>query len=43
MLQLIEFNNPKGQGANGHCCDGKWRVCQKNGCDHYFEICMTNK
>jgi hypothetical protein len=39
-LQLVEFVNPEGLGSNGHCCDGKWGICQDNGCDHMFALCV---
>ena len=39
-IHLKKYTNPGGKGHNGHCCDGKWGACQKNGCDHYFVICV---
>ena len=39
-LKFEEYDNPGGKGANGHCCDGKWGICQPNGCDHMFSICV---
>ena len=42
-MQFIEYNNPDGEGSNGHCCDGRGVACQSDGCDHYFEICVTNR
>ena len=42
-LQLVEYNNPEGEGSNGHCCYGKWDACQDHGCDHYLRICVTSQ
>ena len=42
-VQFIEYDNPNGDGSNGHCCDGRGVACQSDGCDHYFEICVTNR
>ena len=42
-VQFIEYDNPNGEGSNGHCCDGRGVACQSDGCDHYFEICVTNR
>ena len=42
-IQFIDYNNPSGEGSNGHCCDGRGVACQSDGCDHYFEICVTNR
>ena len=42
VLLFTRYVNPGGKGANGQCCDGKWRVCQKGGCDHMFTICLDN-
>nr|AKP06503.1 DSL-like protein 2 [Platynereis dumerilii] len=39
-LEFIKFENREGKGDNGHCCDGKWGICQPNGCDHRFKICL---
>nr|AKP06501.1 delta-like transmembrane protein 3 [Platynereis dumerilii] len=39
-IKFIKYENDKGKGANGQCCDGKYGICQKNGCDHMFSVCL---
>nr|AKP06504.1 DSL-like protein 3 [Platynereis dumerilii] len=39
-VRLLHFLNPQGKGHNGHCCDGKFGICERNGCDHYFKMCL---
>ena len=39
-IKFLTYENRNGKAANGHCCDGKWGVCQSNGCDHFFKICL---
>ena len=42
FVRFIKFTNPKGEGSNGHCCDGRSIFCQKRGCDHKFTICLDD-
>ena len=39
-LTMKTYQNPGGKNVRGKCCDGAWPFCQKNGCDHYFKICL---
>jgi len=41
VIRLVSYENADGSGANGHCCDGKHGICQSNGCDHRFTICVS--
>ena len=44
QIKYLSFNNPGGKGANGRCCDGLGSFfCQKNGCDHYFRMCLAKR
>ena len=38
-IRLDRYNNAEGDGANGHCCDGRGIFCS-GACDHYFIICL---
>ncbi|KAL3851647.1 hypothetical protein ACJMK2_015378 [Sinanodonta woodiana] len=40
-LRFIRFENPRGEGHNGHCCDGRSIFCVGS-CDHVFTICLDN-
>jgi len=42
VIRLVKYENEEGIGANGQCCDGKYGVCQSNGCDHMFAIIITS-
>jgi len=39
-LRLRKYENPSGKADNGHCCDGKWGICQRSGCDYMFYVCL---
>jgi len=39
-IRLYRYENHQGNGANGQCCDGKFGLCQDNGCDHKFTFCL---
>jgi len=41
-VKFKSYVNSKGNGANRHCCDGKWGICQANGCDHMFTFCIND-
>ncbi|KAK3601776.1 hypothetical protein CHS0354_016142 [Potamilus streckersoni] len=40
-VRFIRFDNPRGEGNNGHCCDGRAIFCVGS-CDHVFTICLDN-
>lgn len=45
-VELINYTNPSGRGANGRCCDyivSAQDVCRMNPCDHYFVICLDSR
>ena len=41
-VKFVQFSNPAGEEQSGSCCDGTWIMCQNNGCDHKFTICLHN-
>ena len=43
LVKFKLYDNKKGLAANGHCCDGKWGICQPHGCDHRFSICLDKQ
>lgn len=44
VFQFISYENPDGEGSNGHCCDGRLIFCERGGgCDHYFVLCVDSQ
>ena len=40
FFRFRRYENTHGLLRNGHCCDGRWRICQSNGCDYKFSFCL---
>ena len=41
-LRFVKFDNPGGEGSNGHCCDGRAFFCPSK-CDHRFVVCLDRR
>jgi len=39
---MVTYRNYRGEGNNGHCCDGRGIFCFGE-CDHVFTVCLDDK
>lgn len=41
-IRFVRYENPGGEGDNGHCCDGRAIFCF-GACDHKFLVCVDDR